>query len=122
MAPEYAFLTRWRLRATAKEVYDVLSDPLSLKRWWPAVYLDVKELQPADPKTGRGRVIGLCTKGWLPYTLRWNFTVTESTPPPGFKLVAHVAFEATGVWTLQQEGDFVEVTFDWRISAAKPLL
>jgi uncharacterized protein YndB with AHSA1/START domain len=122
LAPEYAFLTSWRLRATAREVYDVLSDPIGLKRWWPSVYLDVKELAPPDPKTGEGRVIGLWTKGRLPYTLRWNFTVTESTPPTGFKLVAHGDFEGTGVWTLREDGDFVDVTYDWRISAEKPLL
>ena len=34
-APEYAFFTRWRLKATAEEVFDVLADPLGLKRWCP---------------------------------------------------------------------------------------
>ena len=122
MAPEYAFLTHWRLKATAQEVYDILADPIGLTRWWPSVYLDVKELAPADPATGKGRVIGLYTKGFLPYTLRWNFTVTEANPPAGFKLVAHGDFEGTGVWTLTQDGEHVDVTYDWRILAEKPLL
>ena len=117
MAAQYVFVTHWRLRATAQEVFDVLADPFGLARWWPSVYLDVKELQPPDPRTGRGRVVGLYTKGWLPYTLRWNFTVTESTPPTGFKLVAHGDFEGTGAWKLKQDGDFVDVEYDWRISA-----
>ena len=121
-APEYAFLTHWRLRATAQEVYDVLEDPFGLARWWPSVYLSVAELKPGDPNTNAGRVIGLHTKGWLPYTLRWNFTVIEATPPTGFRLVAHGDFEGTGVWTLKQDGEFVDVTYDWRISAEKPLL
>ena len=122
MAPEYAFLTHWRLKATAQEVYDILADPMGLARWWPSVYLDVKELAPPDPVTGKGRVIGLYTKGFLPYTLRWNFTVTEANPPAGFKLVAHGDFEGTGVWTLTQDGEHVDVTYDWRILAEKPLL
>jgi hypothetical protein len=122
MAPEYAFFTRWRLRASAQEVFDVLSDPFGLARWWPSVYLEVKELEPANPATGTARTIGLHTKGFLPYTLRWNFRVTESTPPTGFKLVAHGDFEGTGVWKLVQDGEFVDVTYDWRISAEKPLL
>ena len=122
MAAEYAFLTHWRLKATAKEVYDILADPMGLARWWPSVYLDVKELAPPDPATGKGRVIGLYTKGFLPYTLRWNFTVTEATPPAGFKLVAHGDFEGMGVWTLTQDGEHVDVTYDWRILAEKPLL
>ena len=122
MAPQYAFLTRWRLRATAQEVSDILSDALALPRWWPSVYLEVKELVAGDPKTGVGRVIDLYTKGWLPYTLRWRFTVTESSPPHGFKLVAEGDFVGTGVWTLTQDGDFVDVIYDWRIAAGKTLL
>ena len=119
--PEYAFQTHWRFRATAQEVFDILADALGLKRWWPSVYLDVKELKPPGPD-GTGRVIDLWTKGFLPYTLRWNFTVTEVTRPSGFKLVAHGDFEGNGVWTIREDGDFVDVTYDWRIKAEKPLL
>jgi hypothetical protein len=122
MAPEYAFFTTWRVRGTAEEVFDVLADPLALPRWWPSVYLKVQELQPGDPSTRVGRVIDLYTKGWLPYTLRWNFTVTESKRPSGFKLIAHGDFEGSGVWTITQEGDHAVATYDWRISAEKPLL
>jgi polyketide cyclase/dehydrase/lipid transport protein len=122
LAAEYAFLTRWRLPATAQEAWAVLTDPLSLPRWWPSVYLEVKELSPGDPTTNVGRVIDLGTKGWLPYTLRWRFTITESDPPHGFTLVADGDFVGTGVWTLKEQGEFVDVTYDWRITADKPLL
>jgi hypothetical protein len=122
MGPEYAFVTRWRVRATAREVAEILGDATSLARWWPSVYLDVKELAPGDPKTRVGRVIGLYTKGWLPYTLRWKFTVTESDPPNGFKLTAEGDFEGTGVWTIRQDGEYVDARYDWRIAANKPLL
>jgi hypothetical protein len=122
MAAEYHFITNWRVRGTAREVSDVLEDPLGLSRWWPSVYLDVKILEPGDPVTHAGRLIGLYTKGWLPYTLRWSFTVTESSSPHGFKLVAQGDFVGTGVWTLTEHGDFVDVRYDWRIRADKPLL
>jgi len=122
LAAEYAFLTRWRLRATAQEVWEVLSDALALPRWWRAVYLEVKELDPGDADTHVGRVLDLYTKGWLPYTLRWRFTVTESDSPDGFKLVAEGDFVGTGTWTLREDGEFVDVTYDWRIAATKPLL
>jgi hypothetical protein len=122
MAAEYHFVTRWHVRGTAKEVMDVLGAGLDLPRWWPSVYLDAKELAPGDPSTGVGRVIELYTKGWLPYTLRWSFKVTESHPPNGFSLVAEGDFVGSGVWTITQSGDFVEVEYDWRIRADKPLL
>jgi len=122
VAPEYTFLTTWRVRATAQEVAEILGDAPALARWWPSVYLDVKELSPGDPNTHVGRVIELYTKGWLPYTLRWKFTVTESNPPHGFSLVAEGDFVGTGVWTITQDGDHAVAIYDWRIAATKPLL
>ncbi len=120
MPAEYAFLTHWRVRGTAQEVANILGDATSLARWWPSVYLDVKELNPGDPRTHVGRVTDLYTKGWLPYTLRWKFTVTRSNPPDGFSLTAEGDFEGTGVWTITQDGDYVDAAYDWRISATKP--
>jgi hypothetical protein len=122
MAAEYHFVTNWKIQGTAREVAEVLGDPLALPRWWPSVYLDVKELAPGDPETRVGRLIELFTKGWLPYTLRWRFKVTESRGASGFTLVAEGDFVGTGVWTLDQQGDMVEVRYDWRIRADKPLL
>ena len=115
---DYHFITRWRLEAKIEEVSDILSDPLTLPRWWPSVYLDVKEIKPGNV----GRVIDLFTKGWLPYTLRWRFTITKSTPPRGFELEAEGDFVGRGVWTLTQDGPVADVTYDWRIRAEKPLL
>ena len=77
MSHQYQFLTRWRVEGTCGEVADVLGDPLALARWWPSVYLEVKELQPPDAR-GLGRRVRLHTKGWLPYTLRWAFEVVET--------------------------------------------
>ena len=122
MSNQYRFLTHWRLRARIEEVSEILDDPLGLARWWPSVYLDVRELEPGDPVTHVGRYIELDTKGWLPYTLRWRFRVTESRAPHGFSLVADGDFVGTGVWTLEQDGDYADVTYDWRIAADKPLL
>jgi len=51
------------------------------------VYLNVRELEPGG-KNGVGKVISLYTKGGLPYTLHWQFRVTESDAPNMFKLEA----------------------------------
>jgi hypothetical protein len=122
VAAEYHFITRWKIQGTAHEVAGVLGDPIALTRWWPSVYLQVRELEPGDPQTRVGRYIELYTKGWLPYTLRWRFRVTESRGDAGFALVADGDFVGTGVWTLEQHGDTVDVRYDWRIRADKALL
>lgn len=119
---EYHFITQWSVRGTLREVSDILGDAMALPRWWPSVYLAVRELAPGDPQTGLGREIDLYTKGWLPYTLHWWFRVVEAHPPDGFAIEAHGDFEGRGEWTFEQRVDWVEITYDWRIAADKPLL
>ncbi|HXG91732.1 MAG TPA: SRPBCC family protein [Blastocatellia bacterium] len=120
-ANEYHFITRWRVEGAINEVADILKDAASLPRWWPSVYLDVQVLEPGDEE-GIGKVVSLYTKGWLPYTLRWQFRVTESRYPEGFGLEAWGDFNGRGVWSLEQDGEFVNITYDWKIRADKPLL
>jgi hypothetical protein len=117
---EYHFITHWRVKSTVEEVSDILSDPRALVRWWPSVYLDVKVLEPGD-EHGLGRVVSLYTKGWLPYTLRWSFRVTD-VRKDGFILVAWGDFDGRGIWTYEQDGSWVNITYDWKILAEKPLL
>jgi hypothetical protein len=121
MRNDYHFVTRWRIEGTCGEVADILSEPLTLPRWWPAVYLAAEETRRADAQ-GLGQRVRLHTKGWLPYTLRWEFEVVESRYPHGYTLVAHGDFDGRGVWTIEQDGDFVNATYDWRLRAEKPLL
>lgn len=118
---EYHFITNWRLKADRNLVVDILGDAVQLPRWWPSVYLEVKQLAPGDEK-GIGRRIDLYTKGWLPYTLRWNFEVTESDSPNGFTLVAQGDFVGRGIWTFKQDGEYTDVVYDWKINAEKGLL
>lgn len=118
---DYHFITTWRVHASREEVYGLLEDVDSLAEWWPAVYLDVKVRDKGQPG-GIGKLVSLYTKGWLPYTLRWDFRVTATDFPNGFALRASGDFVGEGVWRFQQEGDTCVVTYDWRISAEKPIL
>jgi hypothetical protein len=122
VANQYHFTTRWCLDGTTiEDVADVLAEPLNLPRWWPSVYLSAVELAPGGPK-GLGRRIRLRTRGWLPYTLCWDLEVIESDYPRRSAIAASGDFEGTGVWTLAPRDGLVEATFDWQVTATKPLL
>lgn len=118
---DYHFITQWQAPGTVREVFETIADAPALVRWWPAVYLDVQQVQPGD-ENGVGKVVNLYTKGWLPYTLRWQFRVTEVRIPHGFALEAWGDFVGRGIWTFEQDGPWVNITYDWRIRADKPLL
>jgi hypothetical protein len=126
-ANDYHFVTTWRIEATPDEISAVLGDAAALPRWWPSVYLAVRVLEAGD-EHGLGKVVELWTKGFLPYTLRWRFTVTESDPPHGFRLEALGDFVGRGIWTLTPEpradrdGPLTLVTYDWSIVAEKGIL
>lgn len=119
----YHFITHWQVEATCQEIYGILKEADDLARWWPSVYLSVTTLEPGDPD-GRGKLVDLYTKGWLPYTLRWQFQVAEVHPQDhsGFSLKAMGDFTGFGVWTFTQRGAICDVVYDWRIEAEKPLL
>jgi hypothetical protein len=123
MGSDYEFTTEWRVAATIDEVKDILGDedPSAVTRWWPSVYLDVREIE-AGGEGGLGKVLVLHTKGWLPYTLRWTLRVTEPLSDGGYALQATGDLAGTGRWSFQQDGPEVVVTYDWRIHATKPLL
>ena len=121
MTNTYHFVSRWRVKARAEEVYDIIGQPLEYPRWWPAVYLDVRELADGAPG-GVGRRFRLHTKGWLPYTLHWEASITEAVAPDRIVVEAAGDFEGQGIWSFVQDGDFVDITYDWTLTAGKPLL
>jgi uncharacterized protein YndB with AHSA1/START domain len=120
-ANEYHFTTRWRVKSSAEEAFEIISRPEEFPRWWPDVYLRVIDLSAGD-EHGVGRRVRFHTKGWLPYTLDWESTVVEVERPWRLAITASGDFVGRGVWTFEQDGDWVNMIFDWRLSAEKPLL
>lgn len=125
----YHIVTTWRVPGTVEEVAAVLGDVEALPLWWPSVYLEAREREPGDDQ-GVGKVVALRTKGWLPYTLAWEFRVTEVDPGTGsggrVVLEPRGDFTGRGEWALRQEGTaeapVTVACYDWDVVARKPLL
>ncbi len=120
-AHDYHFVSRWTVRGDCQQVYQIIDNPLDLTRWWPTVYLEAHEIEPGD-EHGIGKVVSLLTKGWLPYTLRWQFRSTEKVHGQKLVLDAVGDFVGRGIWTFEPSGAEVDIAFDWQIRAEKPLL
>ena len=122
MDNEYQFLSRWQVEGTCGEVADILGDPLALPRWWPSVYLRVDELRPPDAaRAGTARPAAY-TKGWLPYTLRVGVRGRRLALPGRLHAHRERRFRRAGRVDVRQDGAFVDITYDWRLRAEKPLL
>ncbi len=114
----YHFVTEWRFPSTsAEEVWEILADPLQLPRWWPAVYLSVRN--SADMPG----VYELHTRGRLPYTLRWSMRRSGERKYEAIRVEAWGDLTGAGEWTFApQAGGHLLVRYEWRVRADKPLL
>ena len=85
------------------------------------MYLRVEELEPPN-RTALAGVFACSRKAGC----RTRFAGISSSPSrairTGFTIDATGDFVGRGVWTFVQDGAFVNVTYDWRIRAEKPLL
>jgi hypothetical protein len=120
-ANAYHFVSHWCVEGTPTEVFAIIDDAPGLVRWWPAVYLDVRMIEPGDER-GIGKVFQLLTRGWLPYRIRWSFRVLAKDPSRRLALEAWGDLDGQGEWTIAADGPQVNVTHDWRVRADKPLL
>lgn len=121
MTNAYHFVSRWRVKASAWEVYDIISQPLEYPRWWPSVYLESRETLVGEPDGTRRRV-RFRTTGLIPYTLNWEASVTETVPPHRIVFAATGDFSGRGTWSFVEDGDFVDITFEWNIAMVRNLL
>jgi hypothetical protein len=116
----FTLVTHWQVAASIDEVAAILAEPERFPDWWSDVYLSVAELDPGDADGGRS--VALVTRGWLPYTLRWQGKVAESRRPHGWTVEATGDLVGRGIWRLQQLGPLADITYDWRIVVEKPIL
>jgi hypothetical protein len=111
--------TLWRFQGSTAHVYDLLSRPEDFVRWWPEVYLAVREVRPGDAH-GVGRIVDLHTEGKLPYTLRWQAEVVAASRPRSISIRARGDLDGRGEWSLTQDGDWVDAHYHWTVFVRKP--
>jgi hypothetical protein len=115
-AHEYYFVSNWRVPCTPTEAYDIIKDSAALPEWWPSAFLHSEPHYFPDGVEG----VSLATKGWMPYILHWTVRELSSDPPGSLVIEVSGDFEGRGIWTLMQDGDYTNITYDWRIRVEKP--
>jgi len=71
---------------------------------------------------GLGRRVEVSTKGFLPYLIRWHFTVVEENYPYGSRILAGGDLEGEGRWTLRPIAKGTAVTYEWTVRANYPFI
>jgi hypothetical protein len=117
----YSFLSRWRVEGTPEEVFPIMADWTEMPRWWPSVVLRVDVLRPGDAD-GVGKLVQLCTHGWLPYVVRSQVEIVERTFPHRLRCRTGGELRGEATWTVRADGPFVDLVADWTVIAEKPLI
>ena len=118
---EYRFVNTWRMRGDIETVSEILGDPEGYQRWWPSAWLDYKGIKHGDDR-GVGGIFRYRVKGWMPYTLKLTFHVRDVRAPHGFTVEATGDLVGQGIWTIAQQGDRVEVRYEWRVRADRAFI
>jgi hypothetical protein len=116
-APVYRYVNHWRVLGPIDEVAAVLRDATSYPRWWPSVYLAV---EPFTDEAGveRRRVR---SQGFLPYSIEFVARVVDERLPHGFSVEAEGEMQGRGDWQLEADGEWVDITYRWQVTANKML-
>ena len=110
----FRILSRWRVKGRVADVARILNTPEDFPRWWGDVYLDVRTIRQGD-EAGIGQTVAVHSRGWLPYRLTWQGTLTESHGPGSWSIAATGDLQGHGTWTLVQDGDHTDATYDWQV-------
>ena len=124
-APQDYIVEHFNLYAESfdTQLVDVLGyrTPEDLARWWPAAFLDVKEIGPSA-EISPGSEACCHVKGWLPHTLKFRGRVEDVVLGEKFTVVVWGDFDGRMDCAVTQEGDYCLVAFDWRVYVNKPFV
>jgi hypothetical protein len=119
-AKDFHIVTTWHIRGRIADIAAILTDAIALPDWWGQVYLSTAITAPGDAN-GIGRSVAVNSKGRLPYHIQWTATLTSSNAPHTWEIAASGNLSGRGIWTLTQQGPIAHVSYDWRVSADRPL-
>lgn len=116
-ANDYHLISRWEVEATPEEVYRILIRPEEYPQWWPEGFLSV-----SAHTQGHERVGTFHTRGYLPYTLRFQAKIVEERYPRQFTAEVRGDFNGRAICSLSSQSERVVISFDWKVCVTKPLI
>lgn len=118
MSARYEFLTTWLLRAPRAAVWDAIEDATAWPAWWRGVQ-SVVELDGGDGQRVGSRY-RVRWRSFVPYPIGFTFEVDRVERPRLMHGRAHGDLNGTGTWRLYEQDGITAVTYDWRVTTAKP--
>lgn len=117
MATQYAFVTRWQIKAPLTSVWDAIEDSLNWPHWWKGV-VSVREEKKGDA-SGIGSVRVYQWRSILPYHLAFHMELTGLEKYRTLKGKAYGELEGEGEWFFKENGGVTFVEYHWTVFTNK---
>jgi hypothetical protein len=112
----YHHVSRWRVRGAIEDVYVLVANVAEYPRWWGDVFLQVV------PSRSDGSTAEVQTTGLLPYRIHFCARLVDAVPLRQITIRTDGDFVGRGTWRLEEDGEHVNVSFDWQVWVRKPLI
>lgn len=117
MATQYAFITKWQIKAPLPLVWDTIHSSLNWPEWWKGV-IAVSELQDGDVN-GIGGIRQYTWRSVLPYQLEFNMKLTELEHHKRIKGAAFGELEGEGEWFFEEKNGITYIQYHWTVFTNK---
>ena len=114
---DYRFLTTWIVDAPIEDVWEVVYAIERWPEWWPGVR-SVDQLRHGDGD-GEGSIYRHVWRSKIPYTVRFEVTVTTVRRPYLIAASADGGLAGTGTFRLFDGQAGTTVTYDWAVRTTK---
>lgn len=118
MQPDFVLLSRWRIAAPVRAVWQSLSDSQGWPLWWP--YVRSVRLLRQDSRGEVGSERRIEWGSALGYGLTLDVTTTRIVKDREIEGIAHGDLDGVGLWRLDSDGNVTLVTYRWAVSLRKP--
>lgn len=117
MATQYAFVTRWQIKAPLPQVWNVIEDSLNWPHWWKGV-VAVSEEKKGDV-SGIGSVRVYQWRSILPYQLAFHMELTGLEQYRYLKGKAYGELEGEGEWFFEERAGVTYIEYHWTVFTNK---
>lgn len=114
---QYQFETHWTVEAPIEVVWTIIKDAEHWPQWWKA--LKSVEIVEKGDSSGMGERTRSVWRTALPYTLQFDFEVSEVAYLQFIGGNASGELEGFGRWTFTQENKQTHIRYDWHVRANK---
>lgn len=111
----FHFENRWRVNASVRDVWSVLSDIEAWPQWWPSLPVAV----PIDDTIATGSRADIQVDSPIGVTLSFSIELQETEAPYFVIFSAAGDLRGTGAWSLQQTGPITTISSVWCVTTRR---